>query len=149
MNEYLAKINDLDHFKVLEEHAIEIYNMKNTETQFNNILEFFPNNEFSFTPISLEIIKNIKFSFSDGKNFETHFHINKGLFMNNDNKYTNDILSEEIPWNFTSEKGKIKYREDKENQSNVLFINDFYLEKSGEPTINKCSNLYFISLNIE
>ena len=63
--------------------------------------------------------------------------------MNNDNKNTKDIISEEISWNFKSEKGEIKCREDEENQLNVLLINDFYLENVGEPTINKCANLFY------
>jgi hypothetical protein len=143
LNKPIEYINGTDPFEFMMNHARDIYNMKNPESQFNNILKFFYYNELIFTPLPLEKINNIKLVFNDSESLETHFHINRGPILNNPNPESND--NEEIPWNITSTNGEVKCRVDEKNQLNVLLINGLILDVSEgqEPTLYKCFNLTY------
>ena len=148
LNKPIEYINGEDPFEFIVNHARDIYNMKNPESQFNNIIEYFHYNELVFVPLSLEKINNIRLVFNDNEfndytSLETHFHINKGPIFDNENKNTKSSIFKEIPWNLSSKGGEVKCYVDETNQINVILINEFYLEESEIPTINRCSDLFY------
>ena len=65
LNKPIEYINGEDPFEFIVNHARDIYNMKNPESQFNNIIEYFHYNELVFVPLSLEKINNIRLVFND------------------------------------------------------------------------------------
>ena len=146
LNKSVEKINGTDSFEFIANYAKELYNMKNPESQFNNIIEFFHYNNLIYTPLLPEQISYINLTFNDNECLETYFHIEKESILNNSNKVSNG--SEEIPWNFQSENGEVKCRFDEANQLNVLLINGLVLDETEEgPTLFKCFQLIYSNKN--
>ena len=56
LNKSIDYINGTDSFEFMMNHGRDIYNMKNPEAEFNNMIEFFHYNDLIYTPLSLEEI---------------------------------------------------------------------------------------------
>ena len=67
----------------------------------------------------------------------------QNINSNDEKSETSSQSNDNIEWNYSTAKGELKCREDKENNLNVLFMNNLYMEKDEELTIAKCAELFY------
>ena len=134
----LTEINGTNPFDYLQKFGTEFYKFKNPDSHFNLLIDSIHDNLLSFTPLSLDILKNFSLNFSDGQSLETKFHIIGSIDAVKEKK---EQANDNITWNYTSEGGEIKCKVDLTNKLNVIYIKNF-LGDGPELTLEKCVHLF-------
>ena len=137
----VLEINGQNAFDFVQEFGREFYKYKNPDSDFSINIEIIHNNHLAFIPLSLEELNHINVSFNNGETLETKYHIIKEA------EELQEKIEEKneanITWDYSTENGEFKCREDHSNQLNVLVIKSFFYERVLPSIIYRCAKLIY------
>ena len=147
----LEKINGIDAFDYIQNFGNDFYKLKNPDSYFTFILNNIHNNNLMSFPLLPKEINEINLTFKNNETLNTHFHINKekNIIKKRENNLQKNISSiykvkkilknikndngkknisnnnDIISWDYESEDGGVKCKEDYIKDINVFLIKSF------------------------